>query len=394
MSSPLQKVVAQKKEAIEAMMEVFEKAAEVLASAVGELFPLFEAAAPVVRLALDNVESKEIIYIKEQFVVVKNRLDVISSELEDINLEIKKARVDSQYFTAEENIRNQFRKYLDVLEAKPQFRDVKIRLFKDHFQKTGGDKNLYVLYDAVMGSNTFGESILNVVERHEARNRRVLEDFCVRMKQLFCLGLIAMLGHCALELGEEADQETFSEWSVKMQEVETKMKVVIEECVNSFAEQACEDVKRLIQEKESGSLQDTAQELLNFLERKYDWVKWSVRVINQSGTSGLRLKAVENFQYITGQNYFEVLQVNNSNVVVSYCSNPQPLDKETIQQLMNGPVKKENPKAAVEILEKELSGFVVHAISHRKQSFASWNFPEQCHYWEKHKKVSLCVHSE
>lgn len=376
------------------MMEVFEKASEVLATAVGELFPLFEAAAPVVRLALDNVESKEIIYIKEQFLVVKNKLDVISSELEDINIEIKKARVDSQYFTAEENLRNQFRKYVDVLEAKPQFRDVKIHLFKDHFQKSGGDKNLYVLYDAVIGSNLFGESILNVVERHEAGNRRVLENFCVRMKQLFCLGLIAMLGHCALELGEDDDQEKCSEWSVKMQELETKMKEVIEECINSFAEQACTDVRRLIQEKESENLQDTAQELLIFLERKYDWVKWSVRVFSQSRTSGLRLKAVENYQYIIGQNYFEVLQVNNTNVFVSFCSEPQPVNKQAIQQLMNGPAKRENPKATVEIVETEFSGFVVHAISYHKQSFAAWNFPEQCHYWEKHKKVSLCVHSD
>lgn len=147
------------------MMDVLERGAEVLASTVGEFFPLCEAAAPVLRLVLENTQSKEVFYVKEQFVTVQKRLDVLSSELEDIDCEVRKGRVDSQYFAAEENIRNQFRKYLDILEAKPQFREVKTRLFVEHFTKTGGEKNLFVLYDAVMGTNSFGESLLELVER-------------------------------------------------------------------------------------------------------------------------------------------------------------------------------------------------------------------------------------
>lgn len=165
MTSSLEKVVAQKKEAIEAMMDALERGAEVLASTVGEFFPLCEAAAPVLRLVLDNTQSKEVFYVKEQFLTVKNKLEVLSSELEDIDCEVRKGRVDSQYFSVEENIRNQFRKYLDILEAKQQFREVKTRLFVEHFAKTGGEKNLFVLYDALMGANSFGESVLELVER-------------------------------------------------------------------------------------------------------------------------------------------------------------------------------------------------------------------------------------
>lgn len=165
MSNPLERIMAEKKEAIEAVMDMFGRGAEVLASAVGELFPLCEVAAPVLRLVLDNVQSKEVFYVKEQFLTVKNKLDVLSTELEDIDCEIKKGRLDSQYFSVEENIRNQFRKYIDIIEAKPQFREVKIRLFLEHFAKTGGEKNLFVLYDALMGNNSFGEPVLVLVER-------------------------------------------------------------------------------------------------------------------------------------------------------------------------------------------------------------------------------------
>ncbi|XP_030636841.1 rapunzel 6 [Chanos chanos] len=394
MSSSLEKVVAQKKRAIEEVMEMFERGSEVLATAVGEFFPLCEVAAPVLRLALDSVQSKEVIYVKDQFLAVRNKLDILSAQLDDIDCEIKKGRLDTQYFVAEENLRNQFRKYVEILEAKPQYREVKTRLFLEHFSTTGGDKNLYVLYDALMGNNTFSEPILEVVERYEARNRRVLEDFCARLKELFCLGLIALLGHCALTHGDELEQEKIQEWSEKIQEVEIKMKTVIEECVRAFPEQARLDAKRLVQEREVKTLQDVAQELLEFLAKKYDWVKWSVRVINHSGSSYRNWRAGENFQYVAGQNWFELSQVNDTNVVVSYSSAPESIPRDCIRQLMEGPVKKGDPKTVVETLEKQRAGLVVHAVSHHKESYAAWNFPEDYHYWERHKNVALCVHSE
>uniref|UniRef100_A0A1A7Z2N2 Rapunzel 6 n=1 Tax=Iconisemion striatum TaxID=60296 RepID=A0A1A7Z2N2_9TELE len=395
MSSSLEKVVAQKKQAIEAVMDMFEKGAEVLASAVGELFPLCEAAAPVLKLALDNVHSKEVYYVKEQFLTVRNKLDVLSSQLEDIDGELKKGKLDSQYFSVEENIRNQFRKYMDILEAKHQFREVKTRLFLEHFAKTGGEKNLFVLYNALMGTNSFGEPILEVVERYVVRNRRLLEDFCVRMKELFCLGLIALLGHCALTLqSQEEEQEKIQEWSQKIEEVESSMKTTIESCVASFPEQAELDLQRLLQEQGEETLQDTSQQILEFLVKKYDWVCWSVRLINHSGSTYRNLRAGKHFYHVAGRNWFEVLQVNNIDLVVSYSTHPQPVPRDCIQQLMEGQGKRGNAPEVVEVLEKQLCGFVVHAVSRHKESAAAWSFPEDCHYWERHKNVAVCVHSE
>ncbi|XP_066577314.1 protein rapunzel-like [Amia ocellicauda] len=394
MPSPLEKLVAQKKESIEALMEVFERGAEVLASAVGELFPLCEAAAPVLRLALDNVQSREVFYVKEQFQVVRNKLDVISEELEDIDQEIKRSLVDSHYFTVEENLRNQFRKYMDILNAKEQFREVKVRLFLEHYGKTSGDKNLHVLYDAVMGFNTFGESVLEVVLRYEARNRRVLEDFCVRLKELFCVGLIALLGRAALSVGEEEEQELVRQWGEKMREVEGKMKAAIDECVAAFPEQAQEDVERMIKEKEEKSNEELAKALQEFLARKYDWVKWSVRVINHSGSGFKNWRAGDNFHCVTGKNWFELLQVNDTNVVVSYSRCPHPIAKESIQQLMDRPNRKGGAQAVAEAVAQEIPGCVANAISRHKEVWTAWSFPDECHYWEKHKNVYLCVHSE
>lgn len=160
MASSLEKAVAQKKGIIEAVIDMLEKGTEVLASNVGDLSPFCEVTFPVVKLALGKVQSQEVLYVKEQFLIVKNKLDLLSSQQTDINIELKKANLDSQYFSVEENIRNQFRKFVDFLEAQEQFREVKKDIFLKHFSKSGGEKNLWTLHNAVMGT-----SILEVVER-------------------------------------------------------------------------------------------------------------------------------------------------------------------------------------------------------------------------------------
>ncbi|TRY84791.1 hypothetical protein DNTS_008973 [Danionella cerebrum] len=393
MSRLLERLLAQKKEAIEAVMEMFERGAEVVASTVGEMSPFFEAAAPILRLVLNNVESREITYVKDQFLVVRGRLDVLSSEIEDIHREIKKGHIDSEYFSVEENICNLFRKYIDILEAKPEYKDVRKNTFLQYFSKTGGEKNLFILYDAVMGNSTFAEPILDVVADHGARSRRALEDFCVRLKELLCLGIIALLGYCFLTQGEDAEQQKIQEWSTKMQEIETKMKETIEQCVEEFSEQAELDIKRLVKEREEGDLQETVKELRDFLMKKYDWVSWSIRVI----TNLDRLhtwRAGNNFQCLTGGQHFEVSEGNEATLVVSYSKNPQPVPSEDIKQMMEGPARKGDAEAVLEILGKQFPGFLLHAVSRNKESFAVDSFPQDCHYWEKHKNVNLCVHSE
>ncbi|KAJ8398403.1 hypothetical protein AAFF_G00426580 [Aldrovandia affinis] len=156
MANQLQRLVSENKNVVETVMEVFEQGAEVVASIAGDLFPVFAIAAPILKLALDNVESKEAEFMKEQFQRVRDRLEVVSEEIQRINQEIKKSGADATYFLVEENLTNQFRKYMDILNAKPKFREVKKKLFLDHFAKTGGDKNLHTLYNAVTGDNFAG----------------------------------------------------------------------------------------------------------------------------------------------------------------------------------------------------------------------------------------------
>lgn len=390
MADDLKKLVADKKNVVENVMEAFEQGAEVLASIAGDIFPVFSIAAPIVKLALDNVESKEAEYMKEQFQRVRERLEVISEEVQRINDEVKKSGVDAAYFSVEENMTNQFRKYMDILNAKPKFREVKKKLFLEHFSKTGDDKNLHMLYSAVTGENFSGESILNITLDYEQKSRRPVEDYCARLKQLFCIGLIALMGHTALKGGED-EHELLQDWTQKMQVVQSKMNKVIEDCINNFQSQAEIDIKRLVRDHQDKSNQQLADMIIENLKNKYDWVWWSVRVFYSP--KGL-FTSKKDPHCATGKSRFQVpAPDNNLNVVVSYSACPEPVDKDKIQELVQTQ-KKISISGIAELLFENTPLCVIHVINKSCKDVAyTWSFSDELHFFEENKNFYLFVHS-
>lgn len=390
MANQLQRLVSERKNVVETVMDVFEQGAEVVASIAGDLFPVFAIAAPIVKLALDNVESKEAEYMKEQFQKVRDRLEVASEEIQRINEEIKKSAADAAYFSVEENITNQFRKYMDILNAKPKFREVKKKLFLEHFNKSGGDKNLITLFNAVTGDNFSGESVLEITLNYEQKNRRAVEDFCARLKKLFCVGLIALMGYNALKGGDD-EEDLLKEWGEKMKVVQSKMTTVIEDCINSFPKQAEIDVKRAVRDNHGKSNRELADIIVETLKKKYDWVHWSVRVF--SSPKGL-FKNKKEFQCFTGRSRFNIPSVEDKpNVMVSYSASPEPLNKDQIQELISSQ-KKLDITVVAELLFDKVPVCVVQTIKTScKDVVCSYSFSEELHYWEELKNFYVCVHS-
>lgn len=390
MADQLQKLVSEKKNVVETVMEVFEQSAEVVASIAGDIFPLFAIAAPVVKLALDNVESKEAVYMKEQFQKVRDHLEMVSEEIQKINNEIKKSGLDAVYFPVEENITNQFRKYLDILNAKPKFREVKKKLFLEHFAKTGGDKNLNTLYNSVTGENFSQESVLEITLNYEEKSRRPVEEYCAMLKKLFCIGLIAVMGHAALK-GYNEEDALLKEWGEKMTAVQEKINAVVEDCILSFPKQAELDSRRIVRDHSGFTNQQLADAIVEKLKKKYDWVGWSVRVFRTP--TGLFANK-KDYHCPTGKSRFQVPSSDEKlNVWVSYSSSPEPLDKGQIQQLLMSQKKLVVVGVAELLFEKLPGDCVVHTVKSSKDLGRSWSFSEELHYWEEHKNMFVCIHS-
>lgn len=391
MANQLQQLVSEKKELVEHVMEIFEHGAEMVASIAGDLFPIFSIAAPIVKLALDNVESKEAAFMKEQFQKVRDRLEVISEELQRINEEIKKSGLDAVYFPVEENITNQFRKYMDILNAKPKFREVKKKLFLEHFAKTGGEKNLHTLYNSVTGDTISGESVLEITLNYQKKSRRPVEEFCARLKNLFCIGLIALLGHASLK-GYDEEDALLKDWAEKMKTIQLKMNAVIEDCIVSFPKQAEIDSRQLVRDESSLTNQQLADAIVEKLKKKYDWVGWSVRVFKSP--SGLFANKKDHHNPM-GKSRFQLTSSDEKlNICVSYSSSPEPVDGSPIQQLIQSEKKLTAVGVAEVLYEKLPGGYMVHVVKTSKDLACSWSFSDELHYWKEHKNIYVCVHSD
>ncbi|TRY94009.1 hypothetical protein DNTS_032823 [Danionella cerebrum] len=389
MAAELQEFIAQKKGMVEDVMDVFEKGAEFVASIAGDLFPVFSIVGPIVKLALDNKESKETRYMTEQFQKVRDHLEVVSEQVQQINQEIKKSGMDADYFSVEENISNQFRKFMDVLNAKPQYREVRKKTFLEYFNKTGGNRNLHTLYDAVTGNNFAGESILEITLNYEQKSRRVVEEFCAMLKKLFCVGLITLLGQAALKGDDE--EKLLQEWIEKIKVVQSKIDVVIEDCINSFPTQAEEEAKRIVRDQSDKTNQQLADVMLEHLKKKYDWVCWSVRVFNSPPQLFGKPK---DFQGLTGRSRFTVEDSNEKlNVVVSYSTSPEPVDKPKIQSWLLEQ-KKLSVISVAERLFEAIPACVVHTIRSSCQRLAfSSSFSDELLFFEQNKKFHVFLHS-
>ncbi|XP_062394790.1 protein rapunzel isoform X2 [Sardina pilchardus] len=211
------------------MVKVLECVATI-SSAAAVVNPIFGVAGSLIRVVLHHIDDEEIKTLKREFGTVHRALDELSQQHRSALLQIKKETLDGQYCRVEENLRNQFRKFMEVVEARPgTHQERKKDDFEESYANDMGDQNLHTLYEGVMGKpKLFSRPILEVYLKHSQGDRRIMERLCTRLTYLFCIGLIALMGYAAI-IGD--DEEGLSEeWTEKMENVQERMQDVLRRC--------------------------------------------------------------------------------------------------------------------------------------------------------------------
>lgn len=384
----------QNRDKMEKGVEIMGQASEVLAATVGQLHPVLEAVFVASAELLSNPDGKEARYMAQQFKNVNQKLEGIQDTIDQIALELQRTSMNKQNFDREAQILSQYEKFQDFVNAKSKFKEIKMEKFISHYENTEGDLNLDAVYNAVIGSNTSGDPMLETVVATEQRSRRAVEDFCARLKKLFVVGIIAVMGYAALKEGA-VGEEMVKKWQEKMEDVEKRMKAAVDECTEKFADQAKLDVEHLVMENPGNVNKEFTNSLLDLLVKKYDWVNWSIRAFSER-------ERLFFFNWLAGKKYhgsggaqwFDILTNNSIKVVVSFCINPKPIDKHHIQEQIVGQKLKGNMMAVALSLRKSFPDLLVHAVSHYKEVVETNNFHEDCYYYGKHKRAHVCIHPE
>lgn len=386
--------LVQNKDKIEKGVEIMGQASEVLASTVGQFHPILEAVFKASAEILSNPDSKEARYMTQQFDMVNQKLEGIQDEIDKIALVLQETSMNKQNFDREVQMISQYEKFQDFVNAKPKFREKKMEKFLRHYENTDGDLNLDALYNAVIGENTSGDPILEIVVTTKQRSRRAVEDFCASLKKLFVVGIIAVMGHAALEEGA-VNEEMVKKWQDRMENVEKRMKAAVDDCTENFADQAKLDMEHLLQENLGTVNSDFTKSLLDSLAKKYDWVNWSIRAFSdRERIFFFNWLAGKKYHGSGGVNWFDFLTKNKIKVVISFCINPKPINKSLIQEQIEKEKLKGNMMAVALSLNKSFPNCLVHAVSHYKEVAEANNFHADCYYYGKHKRAYLCIHPE
>lgn len=200
-----------------------------ISSAAAVVNPIFGVAGSLIRVVLHHIDDEDIRTLKREFNSVNQGLDQLSRMNCDTLVQIKKETLDGQYACVEENLKHQFRKFMDMVNAQPEHRERKKDDFEQSYSNDLGDQNLHTLYDGVVGKRKlFSKPILEVYLKHSQGDRQTMEHLCTRLTYLFCIGLIALMGYAAI-IGD--DEEGLSqEWAEKMEHVQEKMQEVLRMC--------------------------------------------------------------------------------------------------------------------------------------------------------------------
>ncbi|KAM9722839.1 protein rapunzel isoform 2-T5 [Menidia menidia] len=200
-----------------------------ISSAAAVVNPIFGVAGSLIRAVLSHVDDEDVRALKREFGSVHRALDDLSRQHRDTLLRVKKETLDGQYGAVEENLKSQFRKFMEMVEAGPDQRRSRSEDFQRSFARDLGDQNLHTLFDGVVGRRRlFSRPVLEVYLRHSGGERRTMERLCTRLTYLFCIGLIALMGYAAL-VGD--DEEGLSEeWAQRMELVQDRMQEALSRC--------------------------------------------------------------------------------------------------------------------------------------------------------------------
>ncbi|XP_075899430.1 protein rapunzel-like [Nelusetta ayraudi] len=386
--------LVQNKDKIEKGVELMGQASEVLAATVGQLHPILEAVFVTCAELLNNPEGKEARYMTQQFEQVNQKLEGIQGEINEIALELQRTSMNKQNFDREAQILSQYEKFQDFVNAKPKFKEKKMKQFITQYENTDGDLNLDSLYNAVTGTNISGDPMLETVVTTEQRSRRAVEDFCARLKKLFVVGIIAVMGYAALKEGK-VGEEMVKKWQDHMEDVEKRMKEAVDDCTDNFAQQAKMDMEGLLLKNPAAVNQEFIKELQEVLIRKYDWVNWSIMAFNdKERIFFFNWLAGKKYHGSSGANWFDIFIKNKIKVVVSFCIDPKPINKAQIREEIEQQSINRDMTAVAQSLKKSIPCYQVHAISIYKKVVETNNFHEDCFYIMKHKGAYLCIHPE
>ncbi|XP_043910528.1 uncharacterized protein LOC122787730 isoform X2 [Protopterus annectens] len=384
------------KDTAKKIVDFFLGGAELLLDVLQKEFPALEGILSLVQFGLNcfSGESNDMQFVKDSFQTIDNKLRVLSLDLQNVMKELKKMNIDRMFSETESNIKYLFKLWTDVLNAAPQYRQWRKDEFMQQCSLLSAESCIHNLYDAVKKKGN--SSLLESIKDYEEMHLRNIQHFFEGLLKLFYSGLIVSVAYRKMKQENTDDME--DKWKENLEEVTSLMNSVIDECTNKFQDQAKTDLENLViryngNTESKVSNQQLAKEITDFLEDKYHWVSWSVRVYEESKSF---FPFSRKYDDAFGNNFFRISSVSNNpscKIAVSFCVDPKPIEKSKIENTLASMKKKPTAENVAKCISDGIPVHVVHIVNQKGSQFAC-SFPVDHHYYVYTQDISICIHSD
>lgn len=234
----------------------------------------------VVLLAIDfafsflDIETPEIIAMKEEFGNLNARLDQFSVQFEEVKRKIDWFAIQLTYEKYESSVRvlNQDRIRLSTVEQ-GRLEDEKqrfIRKFESDFHFASER-----LYQAMSSESALSNNIFDAARAKTENHERQTFEFMKGTVQLLLQAYSVQITYIKLKFNDTKAVEFFQHVvDMKMKDVQRNAERVHNQIRKVWNEQMKQDVRDFITMKKGAPNKDVAEQLYRFLEDKYPWRDW------------------------------------------------------------------------------------------------------------------------
>ena len=243
------------------------------------LSPFLGALGPLAGLALAFIptgDSPEMKFMKQKFEEVNNKLDIITSEFQEVKNAIDWSTVVVSYGAYERKIRAAESNLNRIYEVQGQARQSEQRNFINQYE-SDFDNSLQKLYDAIMNNDhVFSKNVIEAAVKQTKNHKRKVEQFSLGLIQLLIQGIKVKVSYYGLK-GWTSNHVTRN-WQGKMNTLRLKLQRVSNEVKGRYHTQLKIDADDIIRRHHGLGNKGLMQKLHDFVDNKYDWRYWFVAV--------------------------------------------------------------------------------------------------------------------
>lgn len=278
---------------VEFLSKLGDPKARKIFDSLGKMASFLGAAGGLISFALLFVpksDSPELKFMKKKFAEVNQKLDIITTKLDNIETIITFENQRSVYVASASKIQfgvTQLSKFLRELETAPcsdekDCKRVRARIASRYVKDFDVKQNIFMIVNgAIKSTSAFGDALLILTQKTHECDVGKIDLLANGILKLSFKAQQVILAHEKLTGSNFSITQSMNDWLKSLYDLRDSTYNTKKQCFNEMSTYMIKDIKNKKYQVGVSSNEQANQEVSTFMNRKYEWLKW-VRLYNYS----------------------------------------------------------------------------------------------------------------